>query len=252
MGIDYSFQVYAPRGQAGRLLTAVAALCDPSRDERTTVIAPDGTALVLPGTYGWKAGQAVTLADVVAARNGSSFDLSLCFPQDEPLRAYRDGAATDHRDVGRAWPDGTARVLVALVYLSVFDGSSLLPDHWVFDFTPATSEQSRLFLASPSIRQTFATLALSTAGPLCLLDVEEVFAIVVTALHRQVSVQVPGPCLLWDRRGPKNQAYRELLTRLADPAPTTPPKWIIGPGAAGYDTFVDDLARHSRIAGTVC
>ncbi|GAA4259459.1 hypothetical protein [Dactylosporangium darangshiense] len=241
MGIDYSFQLYVHRDHVVGFLAAVAALCDPHGDEQTTVIVPDGTVMRLPGSYGWKAGRTEVLTDVVADRYASSFDLSLCFPQDDRLRSYLDSAAADHRDVRCPWPDGTTRVRVALVYLGVSDGSSLLPEHWMFDFTPATSEQSRLFLTSPTIRQTFATLALNATSPLCLLDVEELFSIVVTGPRQQVSVQVPGPCLLWDRRAPKHQAYRELLARLSASAPSTRPKWIIGPGHPDYDTFIDDL-----------
>jgi hypothetical protein len=250
MGIDYSFQLYVHRDHVAGFLATVGALCDPYGDEHTLVIVPGGTVMRLPGSYGWKAGRTVVLADVVEGRS-ASFDLSLCFPQDDRLRGYLDSAAADHRDLRCPWPDGTTRVLVALVYLGVSDGSALLPEHWLFDFTPATSEQSRLFLTSPSIRQTFATLALHATSPLCLLDVEEPFNIVVTRSLQQVSIDVPGPCLLWNRRAPKHQAYRELLARLSAAAPTTPPKWIIEPGHPEYNTFIDDLNRHSSTAGAV-
>ncbi|GHJ47352.1 hypothetical protein Cs7R123_46940 [Catellatospora sp. TT07R-123] len=250
MGIDYSFQVYVHRRDVGRLITAVAALCFRRETEWTTVALPDGTSVVLPATCRFEAGRTVDLTDVVAGRDRASFDLSLCFPQDGPLRAYRDDEA-GHVDVACAWPDGTTRVRVGYVYLTVSDGSSLLPDHWIFDFTPATSGQSRLFLSSPSVRQTFATLALSVGGPLCLMDVEERFNIVVTAHDRQISTQVPGPCLLWDTYAPEDEAYRELLARLAGQPLATTPEWIVGPGHADYEAFLDSLTRNSQVTGAV-
>jgi hypothetical protein len=250
MGIDYSFQVYVHQRDAGRLLTAVAAMCDRSSDEWTTAALPDGTSVVLPGTYGFKAGRVVELADVVAGRDRSDFGLSLCFPQDGPLGEYQNNKAHPV-DVARAWPDGTTRVMVGLVYLMVFDGSSLLPEHWIFDFTPATTDQSRLFLSSASIRQTFATLTMSVAGPLCLLDVEERFDIVVTAQDWQVSTQVPGPCLLWSKAAPRDEAFRELLARLTGQPPMTTPRWIVGPGHTDYEAFLDSLTRNSQVTGAV-
>ncbi|MGC9670686.1 hypothetical protein ACNTMW_29590 [Planosporangium sp. 12N6] len=250
MGIDYSYQVYVHRRDAGRLLTAVAALCDHHEDRRTTVALPDGTSVVLPCTYDYEAGRTVELADVVAGRGTPSFDLSLVFPPDGPLREYHDDKG-DNANVARAWPDGTTRVMVGYVYLMVFDGSSLFPEHWIFEFTPAASVQSRLFLSSPSVRQTFATLTLDVAGPLCLLDVEEQFHIVVTAQDRQISTQVPGPCLLWDRGAPKDEAYRELLAGLAGQPSATTPRWIVGQGHTSYEAFLDSLARHSQVTGAI-
>jgi hypothetical protein len=249
VGIDYSYQVYVHRRDAGRLLTAVAAMCDRSADEWTTVILPDGTSMVLPGLYGFKTGRVVDLAEVVEGRDRSDFGLSLCFPQDGPLGEYQD-AKTHPADLARPWPDGTTRV--GLIYLMVFDGSALLPEHWIFDFTPAATVQSRLFLSSPSIRQTFATFTLAVEGPLCLLDVEERFDVVVTARDRQVATQVPGPCLLWDKAAPKDEAYRELLARLAGQPPATTPRWIVGPGHPDYDAFLESLTRNSQVTGAIC
>lgn len=130
------------------------------------------------------------------------------------------------------------------------EGTSVaLPEHWLFSFTPATSAQSRVFLSSPSVRATFTALARSVASPLCLLDVEESHKIVVTARDRRVSTRVPGPCVLWDRRAPADQAYGELLARLAgQPAA---PRWILGPEHPDYRAFVDTLARNSRVTGAV-
>ncbi|GAA1809715.1 hypothetical protein GCM10009682_34210 [Luedemannella flava] len=172
MGIDYSFDVYVHRRDAGRLLAAVAALCDTSHGERrTTVALPDGTTVDLPATYGFKAGRTVELAEVVAGRDRSSFDMVLCFPQDDVLRRYRD----DSTDV---------------------------------DVTSATSGQSRVFLASPAVRQTFATVALSVGAPLCLLDVEERFDIVVTVSDQPVSIEIPVRACCGTRGRPRMRRTR--------------------------------------------
>ncbi|MGW4464811.1 hypothetical protein [Micromonospora sp. NPDC004704] len=156
MGIDYSFQVYVHRRDAGRLLTEVAGLCDPVEKRRTTLVLPDGTSVALPGTHDFEADRTVEPADMVAGRAGSSFDLSLCFPPDGPLLGYRDGGDRP-AEVTCAWSDGTTWIMVGYVYLMVFDGGSVLPEHWMIDFTPASSSQSRLFLSSPSVRDAFAT-----------------------------------------------------------------------------------------------
>ncbi len=115
MGIDYGFQIYVHRRDAGRLLTMVAALCErderDERDERTVVALPDGTSMVLPCTYGFTAGRVLALTDVVASRGGSAFDLAFHFPQDGPLLGYQNDE-THRVPVVRAWPDGTTRVRV--------------------------------------------------------------------------------------------------------------------------------------------
>ncbi|MEV4810949.1 hypothetical protein [Micromonospora avicenniae] len=246
MGIDYTFQVYAHQRDARSLLDAVASLSDRCA-ESTTVALPDGTSMALPGTYGFEAGRTVTLTDVVGGHGRSSFDLSLCFAQDGPLSAYRnDQIHKNGIDPARAWPDGTTRIAMGYIYLDVFDATALLPEHWKFAFTPATSEQSRLFLSSPAIREAFTTLAISVAAPLCLLDVEESHQIVVTAQARRVCTRIPGPCLLWDRRAPQDQAYGELLGRLAGQPALSTPRWIAGPEHEIYQTFVESLTRNSQ------
>lgn len=246
MGIDYSYQVYVHQRNAGRFLAEVAGLCDSTEGGWTTVVLVDGGSVALPGTCDFKAGRTVEWAEVVGD-DPPRFDLSPFFPEDDPLREY--GAT--HGTTVRTWRDGTTRFAVAYTYLVVFDGSSLLPAHCVFDFTPATSSQSRLFLSSPSIRTTFSALAQSVAAPLCLLDVEESHKIVVTANNHHVSTRVPGSCVLWDSGAPENQAYEELQARLAGPSPTATSRWISGPEHTGYKTFVDTLAGNSGVPGAV-
>jgi hypothetical protein len=251
MGIDYSFDVYVHQRDTYRFLTQVAALCDRHDGPWTTVVLPNNTSLRMPGTLRFEAGRTATLTDELEASHHLTFDLSLCFPQDDPLRGYRDDDLPRF-DWTRVWPDGTTRIAMGLIYLSVFDGSALMPGHRLFSFTPATSRQSRLFLSSPSIRETFATLASSVAAPLCLLDVEESHDIVVTTTDRRISTQIPGPCVLWNRRAPKHEAYRELLARLDSRSSAAAPRWIIGPEHPDYAAFVAELTHHSQVSGAVC
>lgn len=215
MGIDFSYDFYVPRHDVHRFLTAVAELCDPPEPRWTNVVLPGGT-----------------------------FDLSLCFPVDEPLRSYLD----DLPEAEQTWPDGSSRAVVGYVYLSVSETFAVLPDHWRFGFMPATKQQSKLFLMSPSIRETFATLALSTGASLCLLDNESGGPeIIVTALGQRVSTRVPGPCLLWRPRGHTAEAFEELSSRLAG-QPVDPPRRIIGPEHPEYPAEIDSIADYAQVA----
>ncbi|WP_203836188.1 hypothetical protein [Winogradskya humida] len=231
MGIDYSYDVYVDGRDAGRFLTLVAALCD-VRDEFTTVVVPEGPAVHFPATVRFQGGEIVELATAVRPE----FDLSLCFPCDDRLQDYRD-SYLDVVDNARG-----DQIAVGYVYLSVHE--TPMPGCWNFSFTPAVSQQSRLFLASPSIRETFATLAIGAGARMCLLDVEEDHQIVVTAGDQRVSVEVPGPCVLLDVRAPLQDQYAELLTK-------TPAKWIAGPDHEAYAGFVANLEQHSRVTGVV-
>ena len=239
MGIDFSYDFFVRRRDSRRFLTAVAELCDPQEPRWTIVALPDGTSVRLPGTHGFTSGTTVKLPD----QSGGTFDLSLCFPVDEPLQAYRD----DLEGVDRIWPDGSGRVMVGYVYLSVSDTFAILPDHVRFSFMPAVTAQSKLFLMSPSIRDTFATLALSTGASLCLLDSGSGGPeIIVTALDRRVSTRGPGPCLLWRPRGHTAEAFEELSSWLAG-QPLDPPARIIGPRHPEFPAEVDSLADHAQV-----
>lgn len=231
MGVDFDYEFHVHQRDARRFLTAVVELCDPSEPRWTNVLLPDGTSVELPGTHHVAGGATVELPDP----SGPDFDLSLCFPLDDPLRAYQDETGSDG-----------SRVVLGYIYLSVSDAFAVLPEHWRFCFMPATSSQSRLFLASPSIRETFAALALSTGTSLCLLDSELGGPkIIVTALGHRVSTQVPGPCLLWNPRGHGVEAFEELSSRLAG-QPYRPER-IVGPEHLGHTAVIDSLADYSQL-----
>lgn len=241
MGIDFDYEFYVHRRDTGRFLAAVAKFCDPHESRWTNVLLPDGESVRLPGSHGFVSDKTVAVA------NGSreSFDLSLCFPLDEPLGAYRD--EMDQADVIRTWPDGSSRVVVGYVYLTISDTYALLPDHLRFGFMPAVNSQSRLFLMSPSIRETFATLALSTGASLCLLDSELGGPpIIVTALGQRVSTRVPGPCLLWNPRGHTAEAFEELSSWLAG-QPLDQAKRIIGPQHPRFPAAIDSITEYARV-----
>ncbi|MFC4072449.1 hypothetical protein [Actinoplanes subglobosus] len=230
MGIDFSYDFLVRPEDAGRFLAAVSTICDPEETRSTTVILPEGGEVRVPGTYRFAGDQTVELAKLLAT---GDLDLSLLFPEDGPLLEYRADSYT---------PEKAGPVMVGYVYLRFYDGSWLLPGHLNLSFTPATSEQSRLFLRSPSIRETFANLAVTTGTPLCLFDVEAGDRIIVSAGEHRVSTRVPGPLLLWHGGAPGDEAAAELRA-LLDGHPADPPLWIIEPDR----TFVDDLAELSRV-----
>ena len=246
MGIDYSYDIYVRRRDAGQFLAAVTELCDPRGDEPTTIELPDGTSVEIPCTYGFKSGCTVRLADLTAD-NATDLDLAPLFVEDGPLSGYRKESGDEF--VLRVGSDGTRRVHVAYTYLGVHDASRVIPDHLDFRFTPATSAQSRLFLSSPSIRETFASLALRVGAPLCLLDVEERHEIVVAAHGRRLSTQVPGPCVLWNTHAYRHEVYRHLLAWLDGQPPHR--SHIIGPEHADYPGFLASLVEHSRVTTAV-
>lgn len=235
MGIDVSYDFHVPRAKVAGFLAALTDLSDPEVTRRTTVVLPDGTLTTLPGPFGFIDGRAVELDVVAADRTGRDFALVLGFPADEPLLAYRD-------------EEGGDRVMMGYIYLGVDAGHTVLPDHYRFWLMPATTEQSRLFLMSPSIRETFATLALETGTSLCLLDPgwggEE---IVVTALGQRVSTRVPGPCMLWRARGRDLEAFQELSARLAG-NPRTPPERILDRDHPDFQPVIDSLADYAGVA----
>ncbi|WP_143235510.1 hypothetical protein [Paractinoplanes atraurantiacus] len=233
MGIDFSYEFYVHRRDADVFLAEVAKLCDPELSRLTTILLPSGTSMTMPGTYGFIGDRAIELEVAAADRMGRSFDLSLSFPVDGPLRDYDD-------------EEPGPRVTVGYIYLSVSDDHTILPDHLRFDFMPATTGQSRLFLMSPSVRETFATLALTTGTTLCLLDTEMASHIVVTALGQRLSTRVPGPLLLWSRQVKAAEAFRELSSLLAG-NPVHPPKWIIGPAHPDFPAFVESLADYAKV-----
>lgn len=131
-------------------------------------------------------------------------------------------------------------------YLHVRKVSNRLADHWCLAFTAAVSAHSRLFLRSPSIRETFAALAVSAGAVLCLFDGEVGHRIVVTAGERRVSARVPGPCLLWRGPAPDARGLAEL-SALLDGGPAASPHRIIGAADPGFGEFVEDLSRGSSV-----
>lgn len=246
MGIDYSYDFYVHQRDSGRFLSAVARLCHPDSTGSTTVVVPEGDPVTLPGSHGFVAGGTVDLAGLVAT-GGRDFDLTLAFPADEPLRAYRD----DERPFGQplaGWtrPADSGPIRMGYIYLSVRDGSDMVPGHWNFFFTPAVSAQSRLFLSSPSIRETFAALGLATGSALCLFDGEVGDRIIVTAGDRRVSTRVPGPCVVWRGGSAGPEGLPELSAWLSGASPDQP-EWVFTPGQPEFRSFVDDLVRSSQV-----
>ncbi|MFE3794459.1 hypothetical protein KHQ06_31790 [Nocardia tengchongensis] len=190
MGLDYSYEVYVHRDSARALLEAVKASCNPYRDGTTTVEFPDGP-VVLPCTSRFTSGTTLRF-DPTAADGGSllNLDLSLLFPADTELLKW----VGERGDAPQTDADNGPLCSVGYIYLLVFDASSFLPDHVSFDFMAATTDMSRLFARSASIRTWFANLTLDHGGPLCLLDLEQKGRIAITlgSFDRQLNVDWDG------------------------------------------------------------
>lgn len=184
MGLDYSYEVYVHRDSARPLLEAVKAHCMPNTDTTTTVEFPDGR-VILPCTSGFAEGTTVSF-DASAAGNSRllKLDLSMLFPADDELLRWDE-------DNGLEPAPGDDRLCrVGFIYLSVWDASTFLPDHLCFYFMAATTDMSRLFARSASIRTWFADLTFDLGGPLCLLDLEEKGRIAITLGSRNCQLNV--------------------------------------------------------------
>ncbi|WP_194815800.1 hypothetical protein [Nocardia sp. XZ_19_385] len=175
MGLDYSYEVYVHRDSARPLLEAVKANCDPSPGRTTTVDLPDGR-VILPCTSRFVSDTTLRF-DTTAADGGLllELDLSILFPADDELLKW-----VDEDYVVTTGQDGDRMCPVGYIYLSARNASRFLPDHLCFDFMAATTDMSRLFVRSASIRRWFADLALDHGAPLCLLDMEEKGRIAIT------------------------------------------------------------------------
>ncbi|MFE3024511.1 hypothetical protein [Nocardia tengchongensis] len=189
MGLDYSYEVYVHRDSARALLEAVKASCNPYPGGKTTVEFPDGP-VVMPCTSRF-ASDTTLRFDPTATDGGSllQLDLSLSFPADTELLKWVGERGAPQTDSGNG-----LLCSVGYIYLSVFDASKFLPDHLSFDFMAATTDMSRLFARSASIRTWFANLTFDHDGPLCLLDLETKGRITITlgSIDRQLNVDWDG------------------------------------------------------------
>jgi hypothetical protein len=184
VGIDFSYDVFVRPERVRDLLEAVAEISRPETGT-TTLELPDGSRFVGPWGSPFESGATIRLTDASSWASGT-LGMSLNFREDVRLleHAERNGLR-DH--ILAAWPDGTTRVRIGYVYVYVRTcQDELLPGHLCFSFMPATSEQSRLFLRSGSIRAAFVELCARADAPLCLFDFEYGYHLAIAAGGRPV------------------------------------------------------------------
>lgn len=141
MGLDYEFQIVAPRDGLDALLRATTAVARPPERE-----------LLLAAARGVAAGQIRQLVE----EKHHELGLCLLFAPDERLL----------RDDWARMPDG--RVSVGYIYTRLWLGVR----DAIVTYTAATTGMSRLFDESPSVRETFRSIGVAADATSVSLDRE--------------------------------------------------------------------------------
>lgn len=166
MGLDYSYEIFMPPRNVVRALTRLAELAPPGSDTPPlSVTLPGGEQLIVPFTSGYK-------SEPVGCSAGGTLELdtSIMIDVDDAMRGFL------LRDVDRV--DESGRVSVGYIYLTVRFSPAWHPNFASLQFTAATSDMSRMFEQSASVRKVFTDLTAATGGVCCLLDTEtEIFDI---------------------------------------------------------------------------
>lgn len=150
MGLDYSYDLLFSRQKLKDVLLAIAAIASPKGETPLEVVFTDET-LKLPFTSRFKSEPVICETPLQSL----SFDTSLFFSQDEPLRRYEEESRSTNYPV---LVDKEGRVAFGYIYLSVIPCSYNNEECVSFSFEPATSRMSLIFAASQSIRETFTRL----------------------------------------------------------------------------------------------
>ncbi|MFF5704128.1 hypothetical protein ACFY7H_16720 [Streptomyces sp. NPDC012794] len=190
MGLRYGYEVFLPARNVPRALRELAALAP--RTDRVPPLAltlPGGERVVVPFTSGFK-------SEPVDCSTGGTLELdtSLLCGADEAVSAYARGHGTG--------PDALGRVGIGYVYLTVRFTPALHPRYASMEFTAATSEMSRLFERSASVRAVFTGLTAAAGGVCCVLDTEGDSSRLCWLNGRPADETVPGP---------RFAGYRELV-----------------------------------------
>jgi hypothetical protein len=148
MGLDYSFEIIAPRDSVARLVEAQAAHLDPYNAGRLLDAVRDDP---------------VRLMSVVRRDSYEHADLCLSFlfkPDDQ----FAKNSWADHLD-----DPATGRVKIGCVWSSLRCGDRFV----LFCGTAATTSMSRLFEHSPNIWETFARIGREAGAALVTFDDEQ-------------------------------------------------------------------------------
>ncbi|MGW5680200.1 hypothetical protein ACWEV4_34965, partial [Streptomyces sp. NPDC003860] len=166
MGLDYSYEIFMPPRNVVSALTRLAELAPPGHDvPQLPVTLPGGERLIVPFTSNFAS------EPVDSSVDGSlELDTSILIGVDDAIREFflRDSDGVDER----------GRVSVGYIYLTVRFSPAWHPNFASLQFTAATSDMSRMFVKSTSVRKVFTDLTAATGGVCCLLDTEtEIFDI---------------------------------------------------------------------------
>lgn len=158
MGLIYSYDIYLRPANVAGALANLVELAPPARGERPLELTlPGGERLVVPFTSHFA-------SEPVDCSDGGEFELdtSIMFGVDDALRAY---AETGGPEIGE---DG--RLQVGYIYLTVRFASFAHPRYASLEFSPASSDMSRLFARSARVREVFTELTAASGGVCCLFD----------------------------------------------------------------------------------
>ncbi len=160
MGLDYSYEIFMPPRNVVRALTRLAELAPQGRNTPPLpVTLPGGEQLIVPFTSKYK-------SEPVDCSAGGTLELdtSIMIDVDDAMREFL------LRDVDRV--DELGRVSVGYIYLTVWFSPAWHPNFASLQFTAATSDMSRMFEQSASVRKVFTDLTAAAGGACCLLDTE--------------------------------------------------------------------------------
>ncbi|SRR5581483_8609702 len=190
MGLDYSYEIFIPPQHVPRALTGVAELAPQTvRVPPLTVTLPGGERLVMPFTSRFKSEPVDCTASGVL-----DLDTSLMFPIDDAVHAYFRGRDYEIDELDRA--------RIGYIYLTVRFAPTLHPHFASLQFTAATSDMSRLFERSASVRAVFTELTAASGGACCVLDTESDVFQICWLNGKPVQETVPGP---------RFASYRDLV-----------------------------------------
>lgn len=183
MGLIYGYDIYLRPRNIARALAHLAELAPPARavPPPLEITLPDGHRLALPFTSNFT-------SDPVDCSTSGNLDLdtSLMFDADDALREY---ARTDGPE-----PEATRRIRIGYIYVTIRFESRLHPDYASMECWAATSEMSRLFARSTTIRKAFTDLTAAGGGVCCLFDTGDGAPEQVCWLNGEPTREtVPGP-----------------------------------------------------------
>ena len=179
MSLSYSYEIFMPRQNVPGALTELSNI-SPRDEPPLQITLPGGEQVVVPFTSNRK-------SDPVDVSAGDRLELEtsiMCAVDDAVLEFH------DFLDSGR---DELGRIMVGIVYLTVRFSPAWHPDFASLEFSAATSDMSRMFEQSASIRQVFTDLTAASGGVCCVFDTESYVSDVCWLNGEPIRETVPGP-----------------------------------------------------------